>query len=98
MCCLSGDKPRTRQWDISLAQAEFALNHMCNRSTRKSPFEIVYTCLARLTMDLSNVPTSIDLNRKTSILANGIQQLHNEVTQHLEEANQKYKTIADSKY
>jgi hypothetical protein len=30
------------QWDQILAQAEFAFNNSVNRSTRKSPFEIVY--------------------------------------------------------
>ena len=31
-----------RQWDQILAQAEFAFNNSVNRSTGKSPFEIVY--------------------------------------------------------
>lgn len=47
--CLSGDHPK--QWHLSLAQAEFAYHHMKNCSTRKSPFEVVYTKLPRLTID-----------------------------------------------
>jgi hypothetical protein len=31
-----------RQWDQIMAQAEFAFNNSVNRSTGKSPFEIVY--------------------------------------------------------
>jgi len=31
-----------RQWDQSLAQTKFAFNNSVNRSTGKSPFEIVY--------------------------------------------------------
>ena len=30
------------QWDQILAQAEFDYNDLVNRSTRKSPFQIVY--------------------------------------------------------
>lgn len=38
--CLAGERPH--QWDLILPQAEFAFNSSLNRSTAKSPFEIVY--------------------------------------------------------
>ena len=38
--CLVGDKPKG--WDMILPQAEFAYNNSVNRSTGKSPFQIVY--------------------------------------------------------
>lgn len=57
---LSGDHPK--QWDLVLGQAEFAFNFMKNRSTRKCPFERVNTKMPRLTIDLINLPTSVDLS------------------------------------
>ena len=36
-----GEKPK--QWDVALPQIEFAFNSMPNRSTKKEPFEVVYT-------------------------------------------------------
>lgn len=83
---LSGNKPK--QWDLSLAQVEFAFNHMGNKSWGKSPFEIVYTRLPRLTMDLSNYPSSVNLSSKaTTMVEFG----------HLEEANCRYKEAVDTK-
>ena len=38
--CLVGDKPKG--WDMILPQIEFAYNNSVNRSTGKSPFQIVY--------------------------------------------------------
>lgn len=60
--CLSGDKPR--QWDLTLAQVEFTFNNMINCSTGKCPFEIVYTQVPRLTLDLVNLPICVDLSVK----------------------------------
>ena len=65
--CLSGDKPK--QWDLALPQAEFAFNHMANRSTRKSPFEVVYTSLPRVTFDLANLPSAVDVNTEDEAMA-----------------------------
>lgn len=60
--CLGNNKPK--EWDLTLAQDEFAYNHMWNRSTRKSPFEIVYTKLPRLIVDLANIPSSVDISEE----------------------------------
>jgi hypothetical protein len=37
-----GDRAPQTDWDNVLPQAEFAYNDSVNRSTGKSPFEIVY--------------------------------------------------------
>ncbi|TYK22583.1 reverse transcriptase [Cucumis melo var. makuwa] len=60
--CLSGSKPK--QWDLALAQAEFAFNNMKNRSTGRCPFEIVYTRSPRLTFDLANLPSIVDISNE----------------------------------
>lgn len=74
---LSGDKPR--QWDLALAQAEFAFKNMVNCSTGKCPFEIVYTRVPRRTLDLANLPISIDLSGEAFIIADRIKTIHEEV-------------------
>ena len=63
-------------WDLVLAQAEFAYNHMKNRSTRKSPFEIVYSELPRLTIDLANLPSFVDLSLEAKTMAERVAELH----------------------
>ena len=65
---------------------------MANRSTGKSPVEVVYTSLPRFTFDLANLPSIIDV----SMEAERISKLHQEVKSHLELANDSYKTAANS--
>lgn len=43
--CLVGDKPP--RWDLILPQREFSYNNSINRSTSKSPFQIVYGSSSR---------------------------------------------------
>ncbi|KAA0040525.1 serine/threonine-protein kinase TIO-like [Cucumis melo var. makuwa] len=64
-----GDKPL--QWDLNFGQAEFALNKMVNQSTGKCPFEIVYIDqVPHLTLDLVDLPFSIDLSAEAILMAN----------------------------
>jgi hypothetical protein len=52
--CLSGERPK--QWDLTLAHAEFAYNSMLNRSTGKTPFQIVYCQPQHHAQDLTPLP------------------------------------------
>ena len=79
----------------SLAQAKFPFNHTVNRSTEKSPFEIVYTCIPRLTFGLANSPSLVDLSAEAEFMADRV-ELHQEVCHHLEEANASYKAREDA--
>ena len=88
-----GDKPK--QWDAALPQIEFAFNSVPNRSTKKTPFEIVYTSAPKHTLDLVRLPPSADVSYDTEKFAARVQQIHNEVRKNLEEANSRYKTAAD---
>ena len=48
---------------------------MLNRSTKKTPFEVVYTSVPRHTVDLIRLPLSHDVNSNAEEFA-GIQQIH----------------------
>ena len=85
------------QWDLALTQAEFAFNNMKNRSTGKSPFEVVYTKLPRLTFDLTTLPAAVDLNNEAECMAENIKKLHREVYDHLIQTTDSYKKAADKK-
>ena len=51
--CLVGNKPSN--WEMVLAQAKFSYNNSVNRSTRKTPFEIVTGMHPRGILDLRDV-------------------------------------------
>ena len=68
---------------------------MANRSTGKSPFEVVYTSLPRVTFDLANLPSVVDVSMEAEAMAERISKLHQEVKSHLELANDSYKTAAN---
>ncbi|GKC76647.1 putative reverse transcriptase domain-containing protein [Tanacetum coccineum] len=54
--CLVGD--HVKAWDQNLCQAEFAHNYVVNRSTRFSPFQVVYSAQQRRPLDLMFLPIS----------------------------------------
>ena len=87
--CICSDHPR--QWDAALAQAEFAFNNMQNRSTGKTPFEIVYLQPPRMTLDLVQLPNVPGLSQEAELAAEKITRIHQEVTSHLQESNERYK-------
>ena len=71
---------------------------MKNRSTGKCPFEVVYTKQPRLTtFDLASLPTTIDTSSEAEKMVEKIQNLHEEVHNHLKESTQSYKKAADKK-
>ncbi|GJV41636.1 putative nucleotidyltransferase, ribonuclease H [Tanacetum coccineum] len=52
--CLVGD--HVKAWDQKLCQAEFDHNHVVNRSTGFSPFQVVYSAQPRGPLDLMSLP------------------------------------------
>jgi hypothetical protein len=76
---------------------EFAFNSMNNRSTGKSPFEVVYTKPPKHALDLVPLPKLPELNTAAEHMADRVQQIHVEVHQNLEQANCKYKDTTDAK-
>lgn len=91
--CLSGSRPK--QWDLSLTQAEFCFNNMKNRSTGKCPFEIVYTRVSRLTFDLANFPSFVDVSNEVENMVERIEELHHQVHEHLAKTAQSYEEAKD---
>ena len=84
------EKPK--QWDLALAQAEFAYNNAVHRSTGKSPFSIVYTRTPRVVLDLVSLPGG---NAEAEKLTEDYRATLEEVQQKLGESNNKYKVQAD---
>jgi hypothetical protein len=86
-----------KSWDKKLGQAEFAHNHAVNRSTKLSPFEIVYGFLPRCPLDLANLPSNTKVNHKAEDFVTQLQDIHNLTRQNLLESIAKYKHDADRK-
>ncbi|XP_073260712.1 uncharacterized protein [Populus alba] len=93
--CLLGERPK--QWDLTLAQAEFAYNNMLNRSTGKTPFQIVYCHPPHHALDLAPLPKIPGMSIAAEHMVDRIKTIQEEVRANLEEANVKYKTAADRK-
>ena len=81
--CLVGDKPGS--WDMVLAQAEFSYNNSMNRSTGKSPFEIVSGMNPRGVFDLMDVVVGEEKrSAKGEEFAKYMNSLHKDVKLKLE--------------
>ncbi|KAK9110762.1 hypothetical protein Sjap_018822 [Stephania japonica] len=89
--CLVGDHPH--QWDLVHLQAEFAFNCMVNPSTGFSPFTVVYTKALNLLVDL--LPISKHSHRGAAQIADKISSIHQQILDHLQEANARYKADAN---
>nr|TKS08044.1 hypothetical protein D5086_0000106940 [Populus alba] len=92
---LVGDK--LKSWDKKLGQAEFAHNYVVNRSTKLSPFKIVYGFLPRCPLDLANLPNNTKVNHKAEDFVTQLQDIHNLTRENLLESIAKFKHDADHK-
>lgn len=62
----------------------------------KTPFFCSRTCgFQLLTVDLTNLPTSVDLSLEAEAMAERVAEIHNGVTDHLEKMTAMYKLDAD---
>jgi hypothetical protein len=86
-----------RQWDQILAQAEFEFNNSVNRSTGKSPFEIVYGIHPRGITELRDMKQDEFRSVGAKYFATEMQKLHDRVREKLQNNNLKYKNIVDQK-
>ncbi|TYK11579.1 DNA/RNA polymerases superfamily protein [Cucumis melo var. makuwa] len=69
---------------------------MANHSTRKSPFEVVYSSLPPVTFDLAHLPSVVDVNMEAEAMADRISKLYQEIKNHLELPNDSYKMATNS--
>ncbi|GJT42570.1 putative reverse transcriptase domain-containing protein, partial [Tanacetum coccineum] len=93
--CLVGD--HVKAWDQKLCQAEFAHNHVVNRSTGFSPFHVVYSAQPRGPLDLMTPCVSSYVPKKVQDFVAGLHDVHKAVHENLVRANSKYKQDTDHK-
>jgi hypothetical protein len=82
-------------WDNVLPQAEFTYNDSVNRSTGKSPFQIVYGTQPRGVSELRESEHGATNSASAEEFFEAMEELHSKVKQHLQDSNQEYKCRAD---
>lgn len=91
--CLVSD--HVGSWDQVLPMAEFAYNSSVNRSTGRSPFEIVTGLLPRKPIDLVPLPIQARPSAKAEAFSQHIHDIHDEVRRKIAISNEGYKQHAD---
>lgn len=80
-----------KSWDSVLCKVEFAHNHAVNKSTRFSPFQVVYGIVPRSPIDLGVAPdASRDHGQAIDFVANA-SAIHAQVHDNLQLSTAKYK-------
>jgi len=66
-------------WDLTLPHVEFGYNNAINRSTGKSPFEVVHGYSPRTLADLIPLPPDARVSQPAFTFAQHIHDLHDEI-------------------
>ena len=74
--CLVGDKPTG--WDLILPQVEFAYNNFVNRSTSKSPFQIVYGSSPKNVSELRKINKGEISSAEAQYFTENLKNIHEE--------------------
>ena len=93
--CPVAENPK--QWEVVVAQVEFAYNYSKNRTIGKSPFEVVH---GKQPVHLYDLASLLEMGRnslKGENMADLIKKLHKEIKFKIEESNVKYKKYANQK-
>ncbi|GJY15576.1 putative CCCH-type zinc finger family protein [Tanacetum coccineum] len=93
---LIGDN--TKQWDLILPQAEFAYNMSVNRTTGKSPFEVVHGWNSITPLDLVLVPEVGEFSEEGADQSEQIKELHRSVQEQIIRHNKQYKEHVDKRH
>ena len=91
--CLVGVKQGV--WDLILLTVEFAYNNCVNRSTGKSPFQIVNGYLPRTPINLLPLPPHMRVSEPPENFAKHIHDLHVEIRRKISLNNEDYKLAVD---
>ncbi|GKA52977.1 RNA-directed DNA polymerase [Tanacetum coccineum] len=84
-----------KQWDLILPQAEFAYNRSVNRTTSKSPFEVVYGWNPIIPLNLVPVLEVGQFSEEGTNQSEQIRELHRSVREQIIRHNEQYKGHAD---
>ena len=93
--CLTGE--HAKSWDQKLCQAKFAHNHVVSRSTRFSPFQVFYSIVPSVPLDLIPLPSRTRVHGKAEEFVGGLQETYKQVYDNLVQVAAKYKLSADKK-
>lgn len=91
--CLVGDN--IKSWDVILCKAKFSHNHAINRSTKFSPFRVVYGMIPRGPTDLGIAPDATRDHAHAVDFVATLSSIHSQVHDNLQVASAKYKAAAD---
>jgi hypothetical protein len=84
-------------WDQILPQARFVYNDSVNRSTSKSPFQILYGTQPRGFSEVRESEQAETSSTRAEEFTEAMQELHMEVKQRLQRSNQEYNHRADQR-
>jgi hypothetical protein len=79
------------QWDLILQHAEFAYNDSPNRTTRKSPFKMLYGMQPRGVAELRDLEQSDFRSARVEDFATEMKKLHIHIREKLQNSIQEYK-------
>jgi hypothetical protein len=82
-------------WDNIFPQADFAYNDLVNRSTEKTPFQVVYGMQPRGVYELMDSGQTATSSASAEEFAQAMKELHGKVKQRLINSNQEYKCRAN---
>ena len=75
----------------------FFYNNSMNRSTSRSPFQILYGSIPRTTPELRKMEQGERTSAEVEEFVEHIKHLHEEVDAHITKMNQQYKARADQR-
>jgi len=91
-------KKNIKAWDLLLAHAEFAYNRSPNRTTKETPFKIVYGNDPLSPIDLTPLPLKERMSTKASKQVKEIQELHKRVQGQIGKSNERNQSQAPQVY